>query len=393
LLEASSFSLLQSRQGSLVASPLFHPITVLKVCDAMWAQRRILHFAVGLAVVLAVTKNLGWINNVPTDMSNVYSLEPHPQTNETWMEGTRHPVVDIISIGSLTRVEYQKAQRETFGRHPSVRHFFSITEMDDVDKECTARLTWRDVQAISGFCGGLRKDIQNKHRFLYDLKVKFAKPEWLQRTKTDPMAWICAQKRPMAGLWKALKAYEAHPSQELPEFLILMDDDTFYNMEGVSQGLLSLQEEVRYNHEDASVVLAGCVIRGRLKRFKWTFPFGGWGTIFSRGSLEALLQPMHCSASTIASLTEVPGSTSIHTRKSSQSASAMLCPGLMKDRLGEYQVYRPGMSLVDVMYAYVMKEPYLNHANWTLGFCLHSDWIWGCELAQVTICIAGANLI
>jgi hypothetical protein len=360
----------------------------------MWGQRRVLHFAVTLAVVLGVTKNLGWIKNVQSDETSSISSMETLQTNETAMKGTQHPVVDIISIGSLTRVEYQKAQQETFGRHPSVRHFFSITEMDDVDKECTARLTWRDVQAISGFCGGLRKEIKNQHRLLYDLKVKFAKPEWLQRTKTDPMAWICAQKRPMAGLWKALKVYEAHPSQELPEFLILMDDDTYYNMEGVSQGLISLQKEVLFNHEEDSVVLAGCVIRGRLKRFKWTFPFGGWGTIFSRGALEALLQPMHCSASTNASRTE---STSIYARKSTQSASAIFCPGLMKDRLGEYQVYRPGMSLVDVMYAYVMQEPYLDHANWTLGFCLHSDWIWGCEFSQLASdavhYIARANLI
>jgi hypothetical protein len=88
--------------------------------------------------------------------------------------------------------------------------------------------------------------------------------------------------------------------------------------------------------------LAGCVIN--LKHFKWTFPFGGCGTILSRSLLEALMQLMHCSASTNASLTEVPD---MNTSKSSQSASAIFCPRLMKDWLEEYHGYRPGMALVD----------------------------------------------
>ena len=344
-------------------------------------QKRLLHVLVVFAAVIGVTKNLAWFKKVPTVVPTVRDLHTN---NGTEPPATiRVPMIDIISIGSLTRAEYQKAQQETFGSHISVRNFFSITERDDVDQDCTTRLTWKDVQAISGFCGGLRKDIQNKHRLLYDLKVKFAKPEWLNRTKADPVGWICAQKRPMAGLYKALQFYNhANPIQELPEFLILMDDDTYYNMEGVSQGLQSLQKEVFASHGEDSFVVAGCVIRGRLKRFKWTFPFGGWGTIFSRGSLEALLQPMYCSDRSNETQTEARGSATVSARPSIQSASSSSCDKLTKDRLGEYQIYKPGMSLLEVMHEYVMKEPYLNHANWTLGFCLHSDWIWGCELAM-----------
>ena len=117
------------------------------------------------------------------------------------------PIIDIISVGSDTRPEYHKTQRATFGSHPSIRHFFAITEADDIDQDCHERLTWRDVLQISGFCGGLRRDIEHKHRLLFDIKNKFANPDWLQRTAKHPVGWMCAQKRPMAGFGKALRTY------------------------------------------------------------------------------------------------------------------------------------------------------------------------------------------
>jgi len=81
------------------------------------------------------------------------------------------------------------------------------------------------------------------------------------------------------------------------------------------------------------------------------------------------MEPLHCTGK----------NTNNNNNDNSSSASAIFCPKLAKDRIGEYQVYRDGMSLADVMYAYVMKEPYVDQVNWSLGFCLHSDWVWGCK--------------
>lgn len=332
------------------------------------------------------------LNNYPTQPAALDADVPTRTTNPmaSSYEASRvkqkqqYPVIDIISVGSLQRPQYHAAQRATFGGHPSVRRFFAITERDDFDPDCNDRLQWRDVQNISGFCGGLRRDIQHKHRLLYELKVKFAKPQWLERTKADPAAWLCAQKRPMAGFWKALNSYRNGTTiseEELPDFLVVMDDDTYYNMEQVADGLVSLRKEQYEQFQDDSMVLAGCTIRSRLKHFKWSFPFGGWGTIFSKSALETLLEPLHCGNAT-------NDSDAFQGSENSNSLSARFCPKLQKDRIGEYQVYEDGMSLASVMHAYVRKEPYADHARWDLGFCLHSDWIWGYMVNYYNVSVA-----
>lgn len=300
----------------------------------------------------------------------------HATNNDTeW-----RPIIDIISIGSLERPEYQDAQQQTFGTHPSVRHFFKITEQDDVDqgdKNCNDHISWREVQNISGFCGGLRRQVQEKHPFLYHLRIKFAKVQWLER-KSNPVAWLCAQKRPMAGFQKTLQFYRQTSEQQeegLPDFLTIIDDDTYFNMNRVVDYLVSFQAEKIRESQDDNLVIAGCVIRGRIKGgYKWTFPFGGWGTIFNRGSLQTILQPLYCTQK--ASNSDIPLDNEGNDRTND------ICNKLRKDRIGEYQVYHEGMSLSDVLHAYVMREPYTDQANWSLGFCLHSDWVWGCKLFQ-----------
>lgn len=274
-----------------------------------------------VCVLLGVYKNLDWFGKLQvTAPSSVLSFQAETARATATVQSSNEPIknssnpgdyptIDIISVGSNTRPEYHRAQKATIGKHPSIRHFFAITEDDDVDQDCNDRLTWKDVFQISGFCGGLRKDIENKHRLLYDFKNKFANPDWLQRTSKSPVGWMCAQKRPMAGFGKALQKYrqnnnghhattnQTQQSQlHLPDYLVIMDDDMYYNMEYVVHGLGKLKQEQHLLNSATmdSFVVAGCLIRSKLKRFNWSFPFGGWGTIFSRGALEAMLQPLHC---------------------------------------------------------------------------------------------------
>ena len=353
-----------------------------------------------LGALAGVYKNLGWsgkqIASIPAAISTSPSrLSLDSPSSEIEMPSRGHhennysPTIDIISVGSETRPEYQKMQKATFGSHPSVRHFFAITEQDDVDQDCHDRLTMLDVLQISGFCGGLRRDIEHKHRLLFDFKNKFANPDWLQRTTKNPPGWMCAQKRPMAGFGRALKAYRQHTHQtgqqpqelDLPDFLVIMDDDTWYNMEHVANGLKELQEEAFLSDSGlgTSFVVAGCLIRSKLKRFKWSFPFGGWGTIFSRGALEAMLEPLYCDDMVSTNNIAVNMESYVENSNSTSYYSSLFCPKLAKDRIGELKTYRDGMSLADIMYNYVMREPYLDHTNWDVGFCMHSDWVWGCK--------------
>lgn len=266
--------------------------------------------------------------------------------------------IDIVSIGSLSRPDYLQVQQDTFGQHPSIRHFWAITEDDDVEKDCNANLTWLDLKNISKFCG-LQTGLTQKHKVLHAVKKMFYTTEDLGK-KSNPVGWMCAQKRPMSGLHKVLQFYSTQ-QEPLPDFLIFMDDDTYYNMNQVVPNLMELRQQLLENYRDDSMVLTGCLIRVELETLTWIFPFGGWGTIFSKGALQSLTQPLHCSSAS--RNTSVFGKT--------------ICSQLLKNQIGEYQVYRDGMSLAEIMHAYAFNEPYSDHKNWKLGFCMHSDWVWG----------------
>ena len=54
-----------------------------------------------------------------------------------------------------------------------------------------------------------------------------------------------------------------------------------------------------------------------------------------------------------------------------------ICNQLSKDVMGELKYFQNGMSLLDLIYKYVHTERYRDVANWTSGFCMHSDWVMG----------------
>jgi len=60
------------------------------------------------------------------------------------------------------------------------------------------------------------------------------------KNKNTP-GWLCAQKRPARGLIKAIRAYQTQGDDNeshftsLPDYLIIVDDDTYYNMEHFSR--------------------------------------------------------------------------------------------------------------------------------------------------------------
>jgi hypothetical protein len=60
--------------------------------------------------------------------------------------------IDVISVGSLTKPEYQDAQQRTFGRLPMVRNFFRINELNDSDQDCSSKLTMENMSDILTFC-------------------------------------------------------------------------------------------------------------------------------------------------------------------------------------------------------------------------------------------------
>ncbi|CAB9506741.1 expressed unknown protein [Seminavis robusta] len=282
----------------------------------------------------------------------------------------QYPVVDILSIGSKRRPDYLLAQRESFASHASVRHFFNATEADDLDDpHCDSHLTTADTVQISRFCKakGWHPQTQLFMRYARNL---YANGNWLLK-KANPVGWMCAQRRPMHGLYKVFQHYfqqqkllsndvtinsPALSDSVLPDYLIVMDDDTYFNLEQFPIKM-ALDVQATKRPLDDPYVLAGCLVRWPIHQINFTFGFGGYGTVFNKASLQKLAKPIHC------------------TKDDSKEA----CAQVKRNMVGEKKVFREGMSVLDLIRAYVSHQPYKEFPkkNWTDGFCMHSDWVLG----------------
>jgi hypothetical protein len=244
-----------------------------------------------------------------------------------------HPVVvDILSIGSQRRGRYLETQRRILGTHASVRHFFNATELDDVDSRCDTRLTTKDVHRIRAFCQS-RSDTS---ALLSKWKRFFAPPSIL-REKANPAGWLCAQPRPAVGLHRVLTHYQT-ADEEFPDYLILQDDDTYWNLDRLV-GLLGNKSS---SSSEEPTAWAGCLFR--LPQL-W-LPHGGFGLVLNRALLDKLTSPM--------------------------SPDDL---DRMRDDLGEQQWMQPNTTMIDLIYSYVTAQHLTAyHKNWKQGFCVHSDW-------------------
>lgn len=112
-------------------------------------------------------------------LANYILLLRQTTTNTTKIEptGAKAFVIDIVTVGSNTRPNYQETQRQTFGSHPSVRHFFRLTEYNDTEIDCHRNLTTDQVHAIRYRCSKDRK----KYNALQYFNRLFASPQYLEK--------------------------------------------------------------------------------------------------------------------------------------------------------------------------------------------------------------------
>lgn len=293
---------------------------------------------------------------------HVHQLEPldpkvqhSSSTQKTTTSANQHAptssfLVDILSIGSNQRLEYLQAQRESFASHISVRNFFNVTENDDDDPFCASKLSKRNVTMISRFCRRKKKWNPKRQFLLSYLQTAYATERWL-RNKPNPAGWMCAQTRPMQGFYKVIRYYKKQQQLQssqpvLPDYLIIMDDDTYYNMQ-----LFQEHFQAQYSNSSVPIAIAGCMVRSPIQAINFTIPFGGYGFILSRGYIEQMMRPIHC------------------------PNDHDWCYAIKRiNHIDERPLFRNGMTLADLMHAYATNEPFAQFSNWTTGFCLHSDW-------------------
>jgi hypothetical protein len=254
---------------------------------------------------------------------------------------TPREIVDVISVGSKLQAELQDAQQRTFGSHAAIRSFYRLTEMNDTDQACFKQLTMEQVNEVAWFCKNATSN--SGMTSLLRKQLFFEKKS---------VGWACAQKRPIDGLYSVLMKYR-NREVALPHYLIIIDDDTYLNMDSINN--------ILYNNfpQDTPHVVAGCDVFGAM-RYKMNFPVGGFGSFLSRAAIERLLKPINCSEK---------NSDGVH----DDSFTRFACWRLQQNHMGEKEFFADGMSVMDLLYKYAAVHPFTEVRSWKVGFCFHSD--------------------
>jgi hypothetical protein len=280
-------------------------------------------------------------------------------TPATTTTNNKEFVVDILSIGTVTKQSLLDIQEREMSKHASVRYFYKAVEADDYEPTCSSALTNEKIQRIQHFC-----NLEVKHAFLWDIREQF-----FTLYENPTPGWVCAQKRPMSALMKLIAKMDG----VFPDFLLIIDDDTYLRMDAVVR-------QLQTHDSEQPVAIAGRFLQFFVKAPIWHFvlrivglygttvimpsllslPHGGYGSFYSRGTLVALHTPISC----------------VHPMGRFDVES---CASLQANRMGERALFKDGMTLLELMDAYVRDQPYLDALNWNngVGACFHSDWIWG----------------
>jgi hypothetical protein len=311
--------------------------------------------------VATTTVNISSSSSGSSSSRSVQSEEPSNNVNVTVPE--QDGILDIISVGSRLKAAHQTAQHDTFGQHAAVRRFFRFTEDDDSDRDCSSTLTAAAIDQVVEHC---RQGKSGESRIAFLYRQYQFKPK-------KHVGWLCAQKRPIDGLYAVLSRYQRENMENVPQYLAIIDDDTFLNVP-------ALMETLRRDFASTVPhVVAGCNTR----MYAFTFPYGGFGSFLSRAAIQRLLKPIHCTTTTTTTTT---------TTHIADPFTRLACWRLQLNEMGERPFFRDGMSVGDLMYRYASDQPYSNVANWTWGYCLHSDHVLGYFLTSYHVSVPDSEL-
>eukprot|EP00584_Thalassiosira_punctigera_P021952 CAMPEP_0172548952 /NCGR_PEP_ID=MMETSP1067-20121228/18139_1 /TAXON_ID=265564 ORGANISM="Thalassiosira punctigera, Strain Tpunct2005C2" /NCGR_SAMPLE_ID=MMETSP1067 /ASSEMBLY_ACC=CAM_ASM_000444 /LENGTH=338 /DNA_ID=CAMNT_0013336259 /DNA_START=334 /DNA_END=1350 /DNA_ORIENTATION=+ len=269
-------------------------------------------------------------------------------------------IVDVVSIGSTSRPEYLRAQNETWirQRHDqiSVRNFFALTEEHHPMADDTCDAT--SLLENAAICLEQSNDTAVRRGVLSYGNITNA---------THAKLWYCAQKRPAIGLGRVVADTYFHPpktdnakKEDLPDWLLLVDDDTLFRMDVFHTAVSQLDC-------DESYVIAG-------RHIPFDYPYGGWGTALSKGALVRLYQPIHCSTVDALAL--------------GNKYHRHVCAMLQINMADELSFFVDGDSLADLMLKIALGQSTafalsikgnssVISAPKRTPFCYHSDWLSG----------------
>jgi hypothetical protein len=247
-------------------------------------------------------------------------------------------VLDALSIGTKYNQLLLEAQQKTWASHRAVRHYFAATELDDADPMCYKTLNRSTIGKIVHLCKKEQPYAKGSMKIQYE---EFVKGGFLRKGP----GWMCAQQR-FAIAWEKIGRLYRHQLEvdkyALPDFLLFQDDDTYYNIPRI-------QEFLREKDPNVPLAEAPCLLL-QSHTHNFSFPWGGFGFILSKGAIDNLIRPIYCN----------------NTEK--DDFEEKVCDRLEDDIIGERRYFRDGMSVSDLMGAQVRNNLFSHFSK--------TDWVY-----------------
>ncbi|KAL3800022.1 hypothetical protein ACHAWO_004700 [Cyclotella atomus] len=220
--------------------------------------------------------------------------------------------IDVVSLGSKTRLDYLQGQIETWASHTSVRNFFGFTEVDDFS-DCSSST----IDELESYVDSCKAMPRNDDRIETFFTTYYGLSEG-NITRSNNIGW-----------------------QLIPDYLWIVDDDTFIDSASI---LTHLQ-----NANSSNIMRAGCLFEGNGNSIPFNLPYGGFGLFIDKAAIEQLSTPIYCDGV--------------------ENESAV-CARLRENLIGEHDIFVDGMTLFELFYKFSATKYFCMHSDWLSGYIL-----------------------
>lgn len=119
--------------------------------------------------------------------------------------GLNVPTIDIVSIGSISRLDHLTAQIETWASHLSTRHFWGFSELNDFDPECASSTTPNKLGDYVDTCADFLGALQRRDNHIGSFFSQYYGVTEGGRIRSNDPGWVCAQRQPGRALGSTIK--------------------------------------------------------------------------------------------------------------------------------------------------------------------------------------------
>lgn len=190
------------------------------------------------------------------DGSSLQTMMQDPPSikSESIQFSSDSPVVDVISIGSMSKLDYLTAQISTWASHRSTRHFWGFSEVQDFDRECSSSTSAYELDEFVVGCKDILSTLFQEQDDVGSFFSDFYGVTEGGRTRSGDAGWMCAQRR-VGRSFGWLHSQYAEGVTTIPDYLVIVDDDTYMDMEEV----LTLLKDKENERGGGAFGMSGCV--------------------------------------------------------------------------------------------------------------------------------------